>query len=143
MHWILLGLGVLIGGYALFRFFMKANASQVKALILVIVSLTLIVALFYMAVTGRLPAALALLGALVPFVIGYLRQRQAAPQREAKSDISTREEALEILGLQDDATEADIKAAYKKLMAKVHPDVEGSEWMAAKLNAARDILLKD
>lgn len=54
----------------------------------------------------------------------------------------TRKDALDILGLKEDASAEDIKAAYKKLMKKVHPDQEGSEWMAAKLNQAKDLLLK-
>ena len=141
MHLILLGLGLLIGAYALYRFFMKANASQVKALFLVVASVAVAIAMFVLAVTGRLPAAFAVLGAVAPIAIGIWRQKQVAPKAAATSEISSRDEALEILGLKDGASEAEIKAAYKKLMAKVHPDAEGSEWMAAKLNAARDLLL--
>lgn len=53
----------------------------------------------------------------------------------------TREEALEVLGL-DGAADADtIRAAYRRLMARAHPDQGGSTWMAAKLNEARAVLL--
>ena len=52
----------------------------------------------------------------------------------------SRKEALEILGLKEDAAEKDIQTAYKKLIKKVHPDQEGSAWITTKLNQARDIL---
>ncbi|HRC27165.1 MAG TPA: DnaJ domain-containing protein [Alphaproteobacteria bacterium] len=53
----------------------------------------------------------------------------------------TRAEALEVLGLREGASEPDIQDAYRRLMARVHPDLEGSGWLAAKLNQARDTLL--
>lgn len=53
----------------------------------------------------------------------------------------TRREALEILGLEEGATDDDVKAAHRRLMTQVHPDRGGSTWMAAKLNEARQLLL--
>ena len=53
----------------------------------------------------------------------------------------TRSEALEVLGLEEGASKTDVNEAYKRLMAQVHPDKGGSDWMAAKLNAARKTLL--
>ena len=58
----------------------------------------------------------------------------------AKSAMS-RAEAFEILGLKQGASEEEIKAAYRKLIANAHPDAGGSDWMAAKLNEAKQILL--
>ena len=55
----------------------------------------------------------------------------------------TRAEALEILGLEEGADSAQIEAAYKTLIVKNHPDQGGSDWLAARLNEARDFLLKD
>jgi len=52
------------------------------------------------------------------------------------------EEALEVLGLDRDASDDDIKAAHKTLMKKLHPDVSGSEYLATKINEAKDTLLK-
>lgn len=53
----------------------------------------------------------------------------------------SRQEALEVLGLDDGATDADVRTAYRRLMARAHPDQGGSTWMAAKLNEARAVLL--
>jgi DnaJ-class molecular chaperone len=54
----------------------------------------------------------------------------------------TRQEALEILELDADAAVSDIKTAHRRLMKKFHPDHNGSDYMAAKLNEAKDVLLK-
>jgi hypothetical protein len=54
----------------------------------------------------------------------------------------TREEAWKILGLPPNASPADVKAAHHRLMQRVHPDAGGSDWLAARINLARDILLK-
>ena len=52
------------------------------------------------------------------------------------------QEARSILGVGPDASEADIQAAYGRLMRLAHPDKGGTDGLAAQLNAARDRLLK-
>ena len=54
----------------------------------------------------------------------------------------SRLEALEMLGLNDDAGQSDIRTAYMRLMVRYHPDHGGSHQRAAQLNLARDILLR-
>lgn len=56
--------------------------------------------------------------------------------------VMNRELALEILGLADDADREEIMNAHRKLMQKMHPDRGGSEYLAKKINAARDFLLE-
>jgi hypothetical protein len=51
-------------------------------------------------------------------------------------------EARSILGVGPDASVADIRSAYTRLMQRAHPDKGGSAGLAAQLNAARDRLLK-
>lgn len=53
----------------------------------------------------------------------------------------TREEAYDVLGLQPGAGEAEIKAAYHRIISALHPDKGGSNFLAAKVNQAKDLLL--
>jgi DnaJ domain len=53
----------------------------------------------------------------------------------------TREEAYAVLGLKSGASIEDVKAAHKRLMKDFHPDRGGSDYLASKINAAKDVLL--
>jgi len=54
----------------------------------------------------------------------------------------SREEAFEVLGLAPEASDADIKAAHRRLIREYHPDHGGSDYLASKINEAKDLLLK-
>ena len=79
---------------------------------------------------------------------GYLEQRfgdteQANNEPPPDTSGMSRAEALEILGLTDDADRDAVISAHRKLMQKLHPDRGGSDYLAAKINQAKDFLLKD
>lgn len=54
----------------------------------------------------------------------------------------TPDEAAKLLGVERDASAETILEAHKRLISKVHPDAGGSADLAARVNQARDTLLK-
>jgi hypothetical protein len=54
----------------------------------------------------------------------------------------TYEEARRLLDVPADATREEIRAAHRRLVARVHPDVGGSADLTRQVNAARDTLLQ-
>ncbi len=66
--------------------------------------------------------------------------QQQPPPRGPRTDM-THDEALAVLGLTEGATPDDIRAAYRRLIQRMHPDVGGTADLAARINRAKDVLL--
>jgi hypothetical protein len=63
-------------------------------------------------------------------------------QRSQDDTSMTEAQALDILGLDENASRDDIVNAHRRMMQKIHPDRGGSTYLAAKINGAKDFLLK-
>lgn len=124
--------------------------------------------LILLVITGRMHWVGAALGALIPFLrnayglvtqlLPFWMQRKKAEQtREQANEQTTHptvhtgnmstDEALGILGLEGDFNKGEITAqkvqeAHRRLIQKLHPDRGGNDYLAAKINQARDYLLK-
>lgn len=61
--------------------------------------------------------------------------------RERRRTTMDVEEAYSVLGVAPGVSETEILAAHRKLMKMVHPDKGGSDYLASKINEARDRLL--
>jgi hypothetical protein len=100
-----------------------------------------VVALFLLLRGLFFPAAFVVLGGLVFLRYMFAPQGPSGGAPRA-SDLSIAE-ACQILGLGNDPSRSEVETAYKKLIQKVHPDHGGSDWLAARLTAARDRLLSE
>jgi DnaJ homolog subfamily C member 19 len=58
------------------------------------------------------------------------------------SPVMPRAEAARLLGLDPAAGTDAVLDAHRRLIARVHPDAGGSAELAARINQARDIMLK-
>ncbi len=72
----------------------------------------------------------------------YNYQFEDVEGQNQSSDMSI-SQALEILGLEPEATKEDVHKAHRRLMQKLHPDRGGSNFLAAQVNMAKEILLKN
>lgn len=67
-------------------------------------------------------------------------RKAEAPPRGPRTDM-TRQEALATLGLQEGATDEEIRTAHRRLILRMHPDAGGTAELAARINRAKDVLL--
>lgn len=145
---LLIGAGVLFVLFAGARAFERASVTSIKALLLWIAALGGLSLALLLILAGRLSLAvsgLVLVGPLLYREWMAMRSRngprsaQGAPPRSRTA--MTRAEAYEVLGLRPGASETEIREAHRRLMRGAHPDAGGSDWLASRVNQARDVLI--
>lgn len=122
--------------------------------------------LLFMVLTGRVHVLTAALAAVIPLLRklpallryapmfrkvmgdasgprpgGQSEQAGPAGNRTATSGAMAQQEACDLLGVKPGCSRDEVITAHRKLMQKVHPDRGGNDYLAAKLNEARDVLI--
>ncbi len=136
----------------------KTSGEERKKLVLWSVGGGIAVILGGLAITGHLniiTAAIAGLIALLPRAVHLLKylpflnrlyqQNKNGAQPSSPPPVTdskmTIKQAREILALKPDHTKEDVIQAHRRMMQKVHPDRGGSDYLAAQINTAKDVLL--
>jgi DnaJ family protein C protein 19 len=146
MIFLLLGLATLVVLLAALGAFSRAQVATLKQFGLWFVAIGGLVLAAMLFLTGRGGVAIATLAMLGPLVWSWLREGgrpRVGPRRggPAAGGAMSREEALSVLGLRPGASPAEIREAHRRLMRAAHPDRGGSDWLATRINQARDVLL--
>jgi DnaJ homolog subfamily C member 19 len=148
MVFLLLGGASLVVLMAVLGVFSKAQVATIKSFgiwFVAIGGLLLATLLFF---TGRGGTAIAALVMLGPLVWSWLKEAERPAARRGRAAAAkpgggpmSVDEAYSVLGLQPGADADAIRDAHRRLMRMAHPDTGGSDWLATRINQARDVLL--
>ena len=162
---ILLGVVVLVLGLWAVNAFSKADPKQAARVVRALGGVAVLIFAVFLLLRGEIglavPAGLVGLGLLGWVSVrprdlfaayfdrrapGWRQYSQGDPGAGGASPPSggkmTEEEAYQILGLQPGAGAEDISRAHRTLMKKLHPDQGGTTYLAARVNEAKDVLLR-
>lgn len=155
MIWLLLGVLVLALLWAIGRWGVNKPPRQLRWTGLALLAGLCLALAVWLAVTGRLAGAAAFAtGAFALYgryrwikgIVERIASAGRAPggqgQSQARQGNNGIDEAYAILGLKPGANKDAVLAAHRRLMRLVHPDHGGTDYLAARINQARDVLLE-
>lgn len=170
MHWIL-GIALAAAVFFILKQWAVLTPEKKKAATWKVVLMVGGALLLFMVLTGRVHLLTAAFAALIPLLRklpallklvpmfrgdkgfrgsgGYsadhkngttddTNQQQAAAAHGNMSE----SEACEVLGVQQRCSREDVVAAHRRLIQKLHPDRGGNNYLAAKINEAKSVLLR-
>ena len=142
-----LGLAVLAAALGAAHAFSRASVASVKSFLAWVAALGGLALAALLFLSGRESLAMSGLAFAGPLLLNVWRGRGGPGPGSSRSASPSpgrmsRKEALEILGLREGASDGDVRAAWVRVMRGVHPDGGGTDWLAARVNQARDVLLR-
>ncbi|MED5324218.1 MAG: DnaJ domain-containing protein [Pseudomonadota bacterium] len=151
MGFLALGLVSLLALLLVASLAARLSARHLRLLFLITLFIILGTGLVVLALAGRYGLA-APIGFIMMWLLRLWRvtresdiagKAKRATGDKAGTQTMTVAEARDVLGVDAAASREEIETAYRDLIVKNHPDHGGTDWIAAQLNQARDILLND
>ena len=143
---LLLGVGCLLLLMGALGRFSGAQVKNVKQLGVWVAAIGGVLLATMLLLSGRGVIGIAALLFMVPLLWSWVlggeaKRRRPRPAARPATGVMTPDEARAVLGVGNQASRDEIRAAYLRLMAAAHPDHGGSDWLASRINQARDVLL--
>lgn len=161
MHWIL-GLVLAAAVFVILKQWGRLSAEKKKAATWKLVLIVGGVFLLVMVLTGRVHVLTAAVAALIPLLrklpelarffpalnrlfkgSDNIGASDGAGSGQAAAGDMTEREACEILGVTAACSKEEVVLAHRRLIQKLHPDRGGSDYLAAKINEAKSVLLRN